>query len=140
MRLCHRLIAFSIAGRGQAPKKVHQEIYEEGVQTDLTLVRATPSAAPAARTMPQRIVRLEEEFHGLRESLKEQRVVLDAMTRDFFRLTTWTVGRLSQLLDASGITYMRYDDNQIPYQRRTRRRTDRANTSAAPRTDNQPDP
>ncbi|GJS54404.1 hypothetical protein Tco_0627766 [Tanacetum coccineum] len=65
--------------------QVHQEIHEEGVQTDLTLVQAPPSAAPAARTMPQRMVRLKEEVHRLRESLGEQRVVLDAMTRYFSR-------------------------------------------------------
>nr|GEW19260.1 hypothetical protein [Tanacetum cinerariifolium] len=50
--------------------------------------------------------------------------------------TTWTVGRLSQLLDERRITYTRYADFQIPYRRRTRHRTDKANTSTAP----QPDP
>ncbi|GJT09320.1 hypothetical protein Tco_0856362 [Tanacetum coccineum] len=80
--------------------------------------------------MPKRMTRLEEEVHGLRESLGDQRAVLDAMNRDFYRLTTWTVGRLSQLLDASGMTYTSYSDYQIPYQRRTRRRIDGANTFA----------
>ncbi|GJU71449.1 hypothetical protein Tco_1262854 [Tanacetum coccineum] len=65
-----------------------------------------------------------------KESLGERRKVLDAMSRDFSRFTTWMVGRLSQLLDASGMSYMSYGDYQIPYQRRTRRRTDGASTLA----------
>ncbi|GKG52304.1 hypothetical protein Tco_0547179, partial [Tanacetum coccineum] len=88
--------------------------------------------------MPQRMARLEEEVRRVRESLGEQRAVLDGMSRDFSRFVTWTVGRLSQLLDASGMTYTSYGDYQIPYQRRTRRRTDGASTSAAPHTDDQP--
>nr|GEY50893.1 hypothetical protein [Tanacetum cinerariifolium] len=51
-----------------------------------------------------------------------------AVVRTMF--TTWTVGRLSQLLDASGMSYTSYGDYQIPNQRRTRRRTDDARTSA----------
>ncbi|GKC83166.1 hypothetical protein Tco_1138883 [Tanacetum coccineum] len=177
MRLCHRLITFSIAGRSQAPKNVtstnlfylrsmdvgsvnipymlaqylrryafgrkrgarmsggqfvppaagaaqaHQEIPEEGVQANLTLIEAAQipqAAALAPRTMPQRMARLEKEVHGLREILGEQRAVLDGMSRDFSRFTMWTVGHLSQLLDVRGVTYMRYGDYQIPYQRRTR--------------------
>nr|GEW26966.1 hypothetical protein [Tanacetum cinerariifolium] len=37
------------------------------------------------RTMPQRMTSLEEEVLGLRESLGEQRAVLDAMSQDFSR-------------------------------------------------------
>ncbi|GKF56349.1 hypothetical protein Tco_0166689, partial [Tanacetum coccineum] len=92
-------------------------------------------AAPATRTMPPRMARLEEEVRGVVESLGELRVVLDAMSRDFSRFTTWTVGRLSQLLDASGMTFTSYGDYQIPYQRPTRRRTDGASTSVALHTD-----
>ncbi|GJU24159.1 hypothetical protein Tco_1162780 [Tanacetum coccineum] len=72
---------------------------------------STPVQAPqppplyAVRTMPQRTTRLEEEVHGLQESLGEQHEIMDAMSRDFSRFTTWTVGRLSQLLDASGSQY-----------------------------------
>ncbi|GKB85143.1 hypothetical protein Tco_0957415 [Tanacetum coccineum] len=84
--------------------------------------------------------RFEEEVHGLRESLGEQREVLSGMSRDFVRFTTWTFGRLSQLLDAGGVTYTSYSDYQISYQRCTRWRTGEANTSAAPYIDDQPDP
>nr|GEV96502.1 hypothetical protein [Tanacetum cinerariifolium] len=142
-RLCHRLIAFSIFGRGQATKKVtatdlfylrsmdeetminipyllaqylfrhaegrkqgarmqqvatsgvaqiNQEVLEEGVQADLALAQAPPAAHCK---------------------------VLSKMSKDFSRFTTWTIGRLSQLLDASGVTYTSYGDYQIPCQRRT---------------------
>ncbi|GKD96725.1 hypothetical protein Tco_1380622, partial [Tanacetum coccineum] len=33
--------------------------------------------------------RLEEEVHGLRESLVEQRKVMDAMVKDFYRFNVW---------------------------------------------------
>ncbi|GKC95564.1 hypothetical protein Tco_1161006, partial [Tanacetum coccineum] len=78
MRLCHWLMAFSIAGRSQA------------------LEKASPAAAPAARTMPQRMVTLEEEVHGLHESLGEQRAVLDEMSRYFSRFMMWVLSRLLQ--------------------------------------------
>ncbi|GJY79910.1 hypothetical protein Tco_0492661 [Tanacetum coccineum] len=39
--------------------------------------------------------------------------------------------------ERSGVRYMSYSDSRIPYQRRTRRRTDGASTSASPQ---QPDP
>nr|GEW28848.1 hypothetical protein [Tanacetum cinerariifolium] len=84
-----------------------QEIPKEGVQADPTPVQAlqAPTAAPATRTMPQRMARLEEEVRRVRKSSGEQLAVFDAMSRDFSRFTTWTVGRLSQLLDASEMTY-----------------------------------
>ncbi|GJT50459.1 hypothetical protein Tco_0976616 [Tanacetum coccineum] len=101
--------------------------------------QAPPVAAPGPRTKPQSMAILKEEVHGLRDSLGEQRAVLDEMSRDFSRFDTWTVGCLSQLLDMSGMTYTSYGDYQIPYQRRTKRRTDGASTSAASHTDDQPD-
>nr|GEW41732.1 protein ALP1-like [Tanacetum cinerariifolium] len=171
MRLCHRLIAFNINGRSQAPKKV--------TSTDLFYLRSMDVrsmnipyllaqylrryaserkrrarmsggqfvwVAPrllreqvAVAKVTQRMARLEEEVHGLRESLGEQRAVLDRMSRDFSRFNIWMASRLSQLLDASGVTYTRYGDYHIPYQRRTRQRTEGASTSASPRTDDHPD-
>nr|GEW05589.1 hypothetical protein [Tanacetum cinerariifolium] len=82
----------------------------------------------------------KEEIHGVRESLGEQCAVLDVMSRDFSRFTTWTIGHLSQLLDESGMTYTSYGDYQILYQRCTRQRTDGASSSAAPYTDDQLNP
>nr|GEW13296.1 hypothetical protein [Tanacetum cinerariifolium] len=112
-RLCHHLIIFTIAGRGQAPEKVtttdlyylrnmdertvnvpyllardgsreaigwscdraapvDPEVAKEGVQADQAPGEATqaPQAvAPAVRTMPQRIQRLDEEVHELCDSI-----------------------------------------------------------------------
>nr|GEX68507.1 hypothetical protein [Tanacetum cinerariifolium] len=53
------------------------------------------AAALVNRTMPHWMTRLEDEVHGVCESLGEQRAVLDAMSIDSSRFTTWTVGRLS---------------------------------------------
>ncbi|GJX34381.1 hypothetical protein Tco_0245938, partial [Tanacetum coccineum] len=133
-RLCHRLIAFNISRRGQAPEKAW---VASGLE------RQQVVAAKAAQEIPkedvQRMARLEEAVRRVRESLGEQRAVLDMMSQDFSRFVTWTIGCLSQLLDAGGVTYTRYADFQILYQRHTRRRTSEANTLAAPCTDYQPD-
>ncbi|GJZ58520.1 hypothetical protein Tco_0614014 [Tanacetum coccineum] len=47
-----------------------------------------PPAAGPARTLPQRVARLEEEVYGLRGSMAEQRDVLDSMAHDFSRRRT----------------------------------------------------
>ncbi|GKE28947.1 hypothetical protein Tco_1444331 [Tanacetum coccineum] len=60
--------------------QVEQEIYEEGVQAEPAPVHVPLAAAPTPGTMPQRMARLEDEIHGLHESLREQRVVLDEMS------------------------------------------------------------
>ncbi|GJS39707.1 hypothetical protein Tco_0564750 [Tanacetum coccineum] len=160
-RLCHRLISFSISDRAQTPEKVAPgpereetvatgapEIVEgahtdvEGDQAVPTPVQAPqlPPAATQSRTMPQRMVRLEEEVYGIREILDEQRKVLDTMVRDFSRFNVWAARGISQLLDTTEATYMRYSKTHVPYQRRRiRRRTDDASTSAAPYTADQPD-
>ncbi|GKC92308.1 hypothetical protein Tco_1157750 [Tanacetum coccineum] len=65
-----------------------------------------------------------------RESLDEQREVIDAMARDFSRFTVWAASDISQVLDLSGATYMRYSETHVPYQRRmVRQRTDGVSTS-----------
>nr|GEU75858.1 copia protein [Tanacetum cinerariifolium] len=68
-RLCHRLIACSIAGRSHAPEK------------DKEMPQAVP---PPLRTQGERIVRLKEEVYGVREALQGQREVLDSMACDFY--------------------------------------------------------
>ncbi|GKC79296.1 hypothetical protein Tco_1130070, partial [Tanacetum coccineum] len=50
--------------------------------------RGTPPPA-AARTMPQRMAKLEEDVHEIHGALAEQREVIGAMARDFSRLTVW---------------------------------------------------
>ncbi|GJX28596.1 hypothetical protein Tco_0236675, partial [Tanacetum coccineum] len=80
--------------------------------------------------------RLEEDIHGLRGALGEQREVLDNMARDFSRFTTWAVTRLPRMMDQAEVRYTSYSDYHISYVRRARRRTDDASTS----TPQQPDP
>ncbi|GJZ14107.1 hypothetical protein Tco_0549337 [Tanacetum coccineum] len=75
LRLCHRLIACSIAGRSQTHEKGAHEAAEdapavdEGAQAILAPMQAPqpPPPPPAVgRTMPQRLGRLEEDEQGLR--------------------------------------------------------------------------
>ncbi|GKC99960.1 hypothetical protein Tco_1170235 [Tanacetum coccineum] len=74
--------------------------------------RQQVTAARAAQAdqkifLKRRLHRLEEEVRRLRESFGEKRLVVDTMSRDFLPFTTWVVGRLKQLLDASDVTYPR---------------------------------
>ncbi|GJY26792.1 hypothetical protein Tco_0401518 [Tanacetum coccineum] len=91
-------------------------------EADLAPVQAPQpplAVTPVVRTMPQRMARLKEEVHGIQESLDEQRA----------------------LLDATGATYTRYSETDMPYQRRmVRHRTGDANTSTAPLDEDHPDP
>ncbi|GJW16591.1 hypothetical protein Tco_0024027 [Tanacetum coccineum] len=75
-----------------------------------------PQPPPPAldRTIAQRLSVLEDEVHRLRGVVGEQRGVLDSMTCDFSRFTTWT--------------------------RCTRHRTGDASTSVAQQDEQQPDP
>ncbi|GKB89429.1 hypothetical protein Tco_0961701 [Tanacetum coccineum] len=142
LRLCHRLIACSIAGRNQTPENVTMTdlfylkgidvgsvnipyllarqqvvvagapeaakdapVVDEGAQADPAPVQA-PQPPPPARTMPQRMARLEEDVHEIRVALGKHREVMDAMARDFSRFTIWAVRGISQLLDSVGATYV----------------------------------
>ncbi|GKG58345.1 hypothetical protein Tco_0592124, partial [Tanacetum coccineum] len=49
--------------------------------------------------MPQRMARLEEEVHGLKESLDEQQEVMYVMASEFSRFIVWAASGISQLLD-----------------------------------------
>nr|GEZ33365.1 hypothetical protein [Tanacetum cinerariifolium] len=101
-RLCHRLITCSITERSQSPEKVLEVVcFREEEQGDdiwgfvrslMTLGLGSPRfreepQAPLvfgpARTMAQRLARPEEDVHGMRKALGEQREVLDSMARDF---------------------------------------------------------
>ncbi|GJV02401.1 hypothetical protein Tco_1335970 [Tanacetum coccineum] len=78
-------------------------VVDEGAQADPTPVQA-PQPPPPARTMPQRMARLEEDVHEIRVALGEQREVMDAMAKDFSRFTVWAARGISQLLDSAGAT------------------------------------
>ncbi|GKD95742.1 hypothetical protein Tco_1379639 [Tanacetum coccineum] len=112
---------------------------EERLQGLMAWVAPGPKRQPDAAAGALEVVRvlqmLEEEVYGLRGSMAEQRDVLDSMARDFSRFTTWTVTNLSLMMDRGGVRYTSYYDYQIPYQRRTRRRTDDVSTSASQQLD-----
>ncbi|GJV51930.1 hypothetical protein Tco_1447671 [Tanacetum coccineum] len=81
------------------------------------------AVALAHMTIPQRLQRLEEEVHRLHESLGEQRVLLEMMSGDHDRLSTWMVARMGQLMHQSGIRYSRFDgsivgSSHVSYERR----------------------
>ncbi|GJR29899.1 hypothetical protein Tco_1106131 [Tanacetum coccineum] len=86
-------------------------VMDEGGQTDPAPVQAPPPPLAAARTMLQRMARLEEDVHEIRRALAEQREVIGAMARDFSRFT-----------------------------RRVRHRTGETSTSTAQQNQQQPDP
>nr|GFB32871.1 hypothetical protein [Tanacetum cinerariifolium] len=137
LKLCHRMMAQSIAGRSHAPEKSeapisggqsmarlveHFGLLAEKRLLGLTVTVPTPpiidmtglegdakgvvdealvapgggdedeeipqAVRPPPRTQGKRIAKLEEDVHGMREALQGQRVVLDSMAHDFYRLTT----------------------------------------------------
>ncbi|GJV23512.1 reverse transcriptase domain-containing protein [Tanacetum coccineum] len=70
---------------------------------------------------------------------------LTIFTTEQSRVSTWLITCMTQLMDASGLTYQAFDStlvrsSRMPYQRRVRPKTGNASTSAAPHTDAQPDP
>ncbi|GKC15032.1 hypothetical protein Tco_1011814 [Tanacetum coccineum] len=151
-RLYHRLIVCNIAGRSQAPEKVAPRPkrqpdaaagapkvvegasdIDEGAQAVPTLVQAPqpPPGARPARTLSQRVDRLEEEVYEIREALGKKREVLDSMASDFSRFTIWTVTSLSLMMDRSRVRYTSYSNFRIPYLRRVRHRIGEVSTSVA---------
>ncbi|GJV58054.1 hypothetical protein Tco_1459059 [Tanacetum coccineum] len=93
LRLCHRLIACSIAGRSQSPEKV-LEIYVE-IDDTWAWVALGPERQPdaaagalgAAEDALIRMERLEEDVYEIHRALTKQREVIGAMARDFSRFT-----------------------------------------------------
>ncbi|GKD73175.1 hypothetical protein Tco_1331457 [Tanacetum coccineum] len=106
-------------------------IMDEGNQAILAPVQAPPPPPVVARTMPQRMVRLEEDMYEIRRALAEQREVIGAMAMDFSRFTVWATSGIAQFLNSARVTYTTYSETCIPYQRRVRQRTGEASTSIA---------
>ncbi|GKC76801.1 hypothetical protein Tco_1127575 [Tanacetum coccineum] len=118
-------------------------IVNEGNQAVLAPVQGPqqPPPPPApARTMPQRMARLEEDVHEIRGALTEQCEVIDAMARDFSRFSTWVTTGLGRMMDRARVTYTPYSQTHMPYQRRVRQRTGEAITLASQQDQQQPDP
>ncbi|GKC79090.1 hypothetical protein Tco_1129864 [Tanacetum coccineum] len=107
----------------------------------LAPVQAPPQPPPAAaRTLPQRMDRFEEDVHEIRGALTEKHEVIDAMARDFSRFSTWAITSLARMMDKAGVTYTSYYKTPREYhRRRLRQRTGEANTSTAQQDQQQPD-
>nr|GEU45135.1 reverse transcriptase domain-containing protein [Tanacetum cinerariifolium] len=82
-----------------------------GLERQPNAAPQTPPAAGPAKSLPQRVARLEEEVHGIRGALGEQIEVLVSMARDFSRFTRWTVTSLSLMMDCAGVRYTSYSDS-----------------------------
>ncbi|GKC94805.1 hypothetical protein Tco_1160247, partial [Tanacetum coccineum] len=122
---------------------------DEGDQAVLAPMQAPqqpplpPSAA--ARTIFQRLGRLEEDVQGLRRDVGSLRGLVERLMTDQGRFFTWMISCMTQLMDASGLTYQAFDgtfrgSSPLAFQRRTRQRTNSVSTSAAQQDPQQPDP
>ncbi|GKB23429.1 hypothetical protein Tco_0862830 [Tanacetum coccineum] len=121
-----------------APAKVDDvSIVDKGGQADSAPVQAPQQPPPPpppptpARTMPQRMARLEGDIHEIHGELTKHREVIDTMARDFFKFSTWVITSMGRMMDRARVTYTPYSQTYVPYQRRVRRRTGEASTSTA---------
>ncbi|GKE07415.1 hypothetical protein Tco_1399433 [Tanacetum coccineum] len=76
-------------------------VVDEGGQVDPTPVQAPPPPPASAKTMPQRMARLEDDVYEIHGELAEQRKVIGAMAKDFSRFTVWAASGIAQLLDSA---------------------------------------
>ncbi|GKE12202.1 hypothetical protein Tco_1415753 [Tanacetum coccineum] len=106
-------------------------VIDKGCQANPTPVQAPPPPPVAARTIPRRMARLEEDVHEIRGTLAEQHEVISAMARDFSRFCTWTTTSLVRMMDRAGVTYTSYSETPREYTRRVRHMIDDASTFVA---------
>ncbi|GKA40000.1 hypothetical protein Tco_0732593 [Tanacetum coccineum] len=86
---------------------------DEGDQAVMTPVQ-TPQQQPppppaAARTVPQRLRRLEKNVQGLRRDVGSLRRLVERSMTDQGRFSTRMMTCITQLMDASGLTYQAFD-------------------------------
>ncbi|GJX37445.1 hypothetical protein Tco_0250748 [Tanacetum coccineum] len=137
LRLCHRLITCSIAGRSQTPKKVLKIVCfgEEAMGDDIW--RELPVIDMAKLVRLQIYKEIDDTWAWVAPG-QERHLNHHRLLRLCHR--GWPAGGMAQLQDYTGASYTPYSENHIPYQRRVRRRTDGARTSAAQQDPQQPDP
>nr|GEX17657.1 hypothetical protein [Tanacetum cinerariifolium] len=152
MRLCHRLITFSIAGRSQAPKKgamISEGQYVARLAKHFGLlteerIQGLTVIAPVLPIID--MAKLEGDAKGVTKEAAvaprggdEDKEMPEAVLppprtqgERIARFTTWIITSLIRMMDKAGVPYMRYLESPIEYERRTRRRTDEPSTSPAP--------
>ncbi|GKB65359.1 hypothetical protein Tco_0921545 [Tanacetum coccineum] len=84
----------------------------EGAQEVPAPVQA-PLPAPQPRTMSQRIDRIEEDMHELRQIVMGLRGVVESSITEQTRVSTWMISCMTQLMDASGRTYQAFDNTLV---------------------------
>nr|GEY14774.1 hypothetical protein [Tanacetum cinerariifolium] len=124
-------------------------IIDEGGQADPAPSQAPQQPSPPppapARTIPQRLGRLEEDVQGLRRDVGSLRGLMERSMTDQGRFSKWMMTCMTQLMEASGLTYQAFDgsfwgSSPATFQRWTRQRTGKASTSPAQQDPQQPDP
>ncbi|GJX59146.1 hypothetical protein Tco_0290536 [Tanacetum coccineum] len=106
-------------------------VVDEGGQAVPTPMQAPQQPLPppfAARTIPQRWGRLEEEVQGLRRDVRSLPGLMEKLITDQGRFSTWMILCMAQLMEASGQTYQAFDgtfqgSSPGTFHRRTRQRT-----------------
>ncbi|GKF53021.1 hypothetical protein Tco_0159931 [Tanacetum coccineum] len=83
-----------------------------------------PPPPVAARTMPQRLVKLEEEVQGLLRDVMSLHGLVERSMIDQGRFSTWMILCMAQLMDASGLTCQAFNgtfqgSSPAAFQRRT---------------------
>ncbi|GJY56819.1 hypothetical protein Tco_0455934 [Tanacetum coccineum] len=111
---------------------------DEGGQAVPAPVQAPLPPPPpfAARSMPQRLGRLEEEMQGLRRDVGSFRGLVERSITDQGRFSIWMIGCMVQLMEASGQTYQEFDrtfhgSSPAAFERCTQCRTGEASTPTA---------
>ncbi|GJU72295.1 hypothetical protein Tco_1263700 [Tanacetum coccineum] len=67
-----------------------------------------PPPSAAARTIPQRLGRLEEDVQGLRRDVGSLRGLVERSMTDQGRFSMWMMTYMTQLMDASGLIYQTF--------------------------------
>ncbi|GJR25300.1 hypothetical protein Tco_1101532 [Tanacetum coccineum] len=115
------------------------------IAPELPVDLSSASTHQLCRTIPQRLGILEEDVQGLRRDVGSLCGLVERSMTDQGRFSTWLMTCMTQLMDASGLTYQAFDisfrgSSPATFQRRTRQRTGEASTSTAQPDPLQPDP
>nr|GEV69286.1 hypothetical protein [Tanacetum cinerariifolium] len=107
-RLFHRLIMFAIASRGHKPKKVTTtDLFYLRSMDEEMVVNVPYLHAHYLFRFASRRKRGAQMYEG------KQRELLERMSNDQARFSTWMVGRMTKLIEQSGMRYVRFDGTNI---------------------------